>query len=116
VAITAVVATVLAAGVVAVFVNRAAPAEGGVDPLTGSFVRWEPIDDGHGTAVISVTNAGSSAAAARCTVEVTTDLGGFGIAALTGEDVPPNATIIRRLVVNIGQGSYRVTGGKVTHC
>jgi hypothetical protein len=47
---------------------------------------------------------------------VTNDLGALGFAALSGEDVPPNATVTVRIEINIGNGSYRVTGGTMTDC
>jgi hypothetical protein len=116
VAALAVVASLLAVAVVAAISQRPGPSTVDTSPLRGSFVKWEPVDEGHGFATVSVTNEGSSAVVPHCTVLVSSDLGAYGFAVLTGDPVPPRATITRRLAINVGTSSFRVKGGTVTNC
>jgi hypothetical protein len=84
--------------------------------LTGTFIRWEPVDDAHGYAYFSVTNNGTTTETATCTVKVSNDFGNFGFDYLVGETVGPGDTISGRIPLSVGEGSYSVNHGEVTDC
>ncbi len=84
--------------------------------LTGTFDHWEPVDDGHGHAYFAVTNNGSAAATAECTVQVRDDFGDFGFDSLVGETVEPGKTITGRMALSVGKGSFLINSGSVTNC
>jgi hypothetical protein len=84
--------------------------------LTGTFIRWEPVDDARGYAYFSVTNHGSTEALAECTIKVSNDFGNFGFDYLVGEPVGPGETINGRVALDVGEGSFLINEGEVTNC
>ncbi|MDO8484283.1 MAG: hypothetical protein Q7S35_04995 [Candidatus Limnocylindrales bacterium] len=95
-------------------VAPAAPVE--VSHLTGSFVRWEPVDEANGYAYFTVTNSGTTTETATCTVRVENDFGNFGFDILVGEPVGPGETISGRLPLSVGEGSFLINQGEVNNC
>ena len=84
--------------------------------LTGEFIRWEPVDDARGYAYFSITNHGTSAEVAECTIEVSNDFGNFGFDILVGENVPAGETISGRIPIDVSEGSFLINHGEVTDC
>jgi hypothetical protein len=98
-----------------------APTNGGGDggsssSLTGRFIRWEPVDEANGYAYISVTNHGSTAGVAECTVTVRNDFGDFGFDYMVGETIGAGETFSGRMAINVGEGSFLINQGDVTDC
>lgn len=75
----------------------AAPAE--VSHLTGTFLRWEPVDEANGYAYFSITNSGATTEIAECKISVKNGLWrlrvrhpGWRIGRPRGDDIgPPSA-------------------------
>lgn len=94
--------------------RTAAPAQA---RLTGSFERWEPIDDSHGYAYFSIRNSGTSSATATCTVIVRDDFGDVGFDYMSGEVVAAGQSLNGRMALSVsGQGAYRITSGELKDC
>jgi hypothetical protein len=92
----------------------AAPAA--VSHLTGTFLRWEPVDEQNGYAYFSITNTGTSTETATCTISVENDFGDFGFDILVGEPVGPGETISGNIPISVGEGSFLINKGEVTNC
>jgi hypothetical protein len=84
--------------------------------LTGSFVNWVPVDDGHGYAYFSVTNNGSESATATCTITVKDDFGDFGFDSLVGELVGAGQTISGKIALSVGKSAALINHGEVNDC
>lgn len=84
--------------------------------ITGSFIRWEPVDDARGYAVFTVTNNGSAAGTAKCSVSVRNEFGNFGFDSLVGETVGAGQTRTFRLALSVGSGSRLINTGTVKDC
>lgn len=84
--------------------------------LSGEFVEWQPVDEKNGYALFTVTNNGSSAATAECTVKVDNDFGNFGFDIMTGETIPAGQTKNYRMPLSVGEGSFLIDHGEVTDC
>ena len=84
--------------------------------LTGNFVKWVPVDDAHGYAYFSITNTGSTAATAKCSISVKDDFGDFGFDSLVGESVDPGRTITGKMALSVGKGSFLINSGEVKDC
>ena len=89
---------------------------GGGAHLTGTFLGWEPVDEGHGYARFSITNSGTETATAKCFIRVQDDFGDFGFDGLVGEEVGPGQTITGRIPIGVGTGSFLINHGEVTDC
>jgi hypothetical protein len=92
----------------------AAPAA--VSHLTGTFLRWEPVDEQNGYAYFSITNNGTTTETATCTISVENDFGDFGFDILVGEPVGPGETISGNIPISVGEGSFLINKGEVTNC
>ena len=92
------------------------PAPTAVRNVTGSFVRWEAVDDKRGYAYISVTNHGTETITAVCKVHVRNSFGNFGFDSLVGKEIAPGETISGRLAISVGNGSRLIDQGEVTEC
>jgi hypothetical protein len=95
--------------------ERSAPAETNTN-ITGRFISWEPVDDARGYASFSVTNHGSAAAEATCTVRVSNDFGNFGFDYMVGETIGAGDTRNFRMALNVDEGSFLINEGEVTDC
>jgi hypothetical protein len=84
--------------------------------VTGTFVRWEPVDDKRGYAYIRMTNHGTTTATAECSVHVRNSFGNFGFDSLVGEEIAPGATLTVKLPISVGDGSFLIDEGEVTDC
>ncbi len=84
--------------------------------ITGRFIEWQAVDDGHGYALFSVTNHGSHPAKAECTVEVFNDFGSFGVDIMTGESIAAGETRRFRVALSTGEGSFLINDGDVKDC
>jgi hypothetical protein len=84
--------------------------------ITGTFVRWEPVDDARGYAYFSITNAGPEDGVAKCTIKVSNDFGNFGFDMLVGEPIAVGETIEGRIPLDVGEGSFLINQGEVTNC
>lgn len=89
---------------------------GGSKNLTGTFLRWQPVDSANGYAYFTVTNNGASTAVAKCTVNVRDDFGDFGFDTLVGETVPAGQTVTLKMAIGMGKGSLLVNHGTVKDC
>ena len=84
--------------------------------LSGTFIQWVPVDEGHGYAYFSVTNSGTASATAKCTISVKDDFGDFGFDMLVGETVGPGQTITGKMAIGVGKGSLLINSGDVKDC
>ena len=84
--------------------------------MTGAFVRWAPVDDGHGYAYFTITNHGSSPETAKCFVEVSDDFGDFGFDTLIGASVSPGQTISGNIPLSVGKGAFLMNHSNVKDC
>lgn len=84
--------------------------------LTGKFLSWEPVHEANGDAHFSVTNNGTSAAAAKCSISVRNDFGNFGFDSLVGETVAPGQTITGKIPISVSRGSFLINSGDVKDC
>lgn len=84
--------------------------------LSGTFLSWLPVDEGHGYAYFSIKNDGTTAATAKCMISVKNDFGDFGFDALVGEAVGPGQTIKGRVPLSVGKGSFLINAGEVKDC
>jgi hypothetical protein len=84
--------------------------------ITGTFIRWEPVDDARGYAYFSITNAGPEDGVAKCHIKVSNDFGNFGFDKLVGEPIAVGETIEGRIPLDVGEGSFLINQGEVTDC
>jgi hypothetical protein len=84
--------------------------------LSGTFIRWEPVDSARGYAYFSVTNNGASEAVAKCMVMVFDEYGNFDFDYLGGQKVRSGATIYGKVELDVGEGSTLPHSGDVTDC
>lgn len=87
-----------------------------VKNVTGTFLRWEPVDDARGYAHFSVTNNGDKAVTVTCTISVRNDFGDFGFDSLVGERIAAFDTLSGKIPINVGEGSFLIEEGEVKDC
>jgi hypothetical protein len=111
---------VVAAGVFGFVRGRPASAPGAAPAanrnVTGTFVRWEAVDDKRGYAYFTATNHGTETVTAECKVSVRNDFGNFGFDSLVGEQIAPGETLSGRMSISVGDGSQLINQGEVTDC
>jgi hypothetical protein len=96
--------------------SQQADPNGGGKHLTGTFLRWDPVDEGDGYAYFSITNTGTVTETAECSVSVKDDFGDFGFDSLVGETVGPGQTVTGKLPLSVGKGSFLINSGEVKSC
>ncbi|HLX34865.1 MAG TPA: hypothetical protein VKR30_06420 [Candidatus Limnocylindrales bacterium] len=106
----------LLVGVAITAVGGGKTGTGAARNLTGTFVSWQPVDDGHGYAFFTVTNLGSSPEEPKCTVKVSDDFGDFGFDILVGQSVSPGQTLSGDIPLSVGKGAFLMNHGSVTDC
>jgi hypothetical protein len=84
--------------------------------ITGTFVRWEAVDDARGYAYFSITNHGPEDGVAECTIRVRNDFGNFGFDILSGEPIEAGETISGRIPIDVSEGSFLIDEGSVENC
>lgn len=92
------------------------PTPAPTSPITGTFVRWQSVDDKNGYAHFTITNNGTVPATAKCSISVRNDFGNFGFDSLVGEVVQPGETISGRIPISVGSGSKLINQGEVEDC
>jgi hypothetical protein len=89
--------------------------------VTGTYDGWLPLKGGHGYALITLTNSGSSSVRAKCTIEVSTPSGDTGYDELFNMlptiTVPAGGTVHERIPLTVtANAAADVTTGTVKNC